>query len=189
MTTYTSIPNSSLEPGKPIRSIDGLALRDNPIAITEGAAGAPKNQTASIQDDAITKDKLQSPIAGTGYLICRLQEIERYTPLNYYQSTQFHRFMFSESHIGATILVPGVITCYAEHKATNPYASYLRILKNETQVAEWSTTSTSYVGRTLDLSVDVGDVVVFQQRCGAEDWISYWRALRIYSNNPSMAAA
>ena len=44
MATWTTIPDSSLEPGKPIRSIDTLALRDNPVAIAEGAAGAPKVQ-------------------------------------------------------------------------------------------------------------------------------------------------
>lgn len=60
MTTYTSIPNSSLEPGKPIRSIDGLALRDNPLAIAEGDASAPKIQTAAIQDGAITLAKFAS---------------------------------------------------------------------------------------------------------------------------------
>jgi hypothetical protein len=48
MTTFTTIPNSSLEPGKPIRSIDGLALRDNPLAIAEGDATAPKIQTAAL---------------------------------------------------------------------------------------------------------------------------------------------
>ena len=42
MATWTTIPDSSLEPGKPIRSIDTLALRDNPVAIAEGAAGAPR---------------------------------------------------------------------------------------------------------------------------------------------------
>lgn len=56
MTTYTSIPNSSLEPGKPIRSIDGLALRDNPIAITEGASGAPKIAAAALQTGANERD-------------------------------------------------------------------------------------------------------------------------------------
>jgi hypothetical protein len=48
MATWTTLPDASLEPGKPIRSIDGLALRDNPIAISEGAAGAPKIQTAAL---------------------------------------------------------------------------------------------------------------------------------------------
>jgi hypothetical protein len=48
MATWTTLPDASLEPGKPIRSIDGLALRDNPIAISEGAVGAPKIQTAAL---------------------------------------------------------------------------------------------------------------------------------------------
>src|SRR5690625_5048636 len=41
MAQWTNIPTDRIEPGKPIRAIDGLALRDNPIAIAEGAAGAP----------------------------------------------------------------------------------------------------------------------------------------------------
>lgn len=48
MTTFTTIPNSSLEPGKPIRSIDGLALRDNPISMFEGDASAPKLADAAL---------------------------------------------------------------------------------------------------------------------------------------------
>jgi hypothetical protein len=42
MTTYTAIPDANLDPDSPARSIDALALRDNPIAITEGASGAPR---------------------------------------------------------------------------------------------------------------------------------------------------
>lgn len=53
MATWTNITNAALEPGKPIRSVDGLALRDNPIAITEGASGAPKIQNAALDDDVI----------------------------------------------------------------------------------------------------------------------------------------
>jgi len=52
MADWTTIPDSSIEPGKPIRSIDGLALRDNPIAIAEGAAGAPRNTDASLSTTA-----------------------------------------------------------------------------------------------------------------------------------------
>jgi hypothetical protein len=58
MATWTTLPDAALEPGKPIRSIDGLALRDNPVAITEGAAGAPKMQTNGITDGAVTTAKL-----------------------------------------------------------------------------------------------------------------------------------
>ena len=58
MATWTTIPDSSIEPGKPIRSIDGIALRDNPIAIAEGASGAPRVQTDGIQDSAVTTAKI-----------------------------------------------------------------------------------------------------------------------------------
>jgi hypothetical protein len=41
VTTWTDIPDGNLEVGKPTRSIDGLALRDNVNALAEGAPGAP----------------------------------------------------------------------------------------------------------------------------------------------------
>jgi hypothetical protein len=41
MASWTTIPDSSLEPGKPIRSIDMIALRDNLEAVLEFAPGAP----------------------------------------------------------------------------------------------------------------------------------------------------
>lgn len=50
MPTWTTIPDSSLEPGKPLRSIDALALRDNPLAIAEGAPGAPRVQLPAVVD-------------------------------------------------------------------------------------------------------------------------------------------
>jgi hypothetical protein len=40
--SWTNIPNANLAIGAPIRSVDQLALRDNPIAIAEGATGAPR---------------------------------------------------------------------------------------------------------------------------------------------------
>lgn len=62
MTDWTTIPNSSLETGKPIRAVDGRALRDNPIAISEGATGAPK-----IQPEAL--DLFYGSGSGTGYIL------------------------------------------------------------------------------------------------------------------------
>src|SRR5690625_3094477 len=58
MATYTNIPTANLEPGKPIRSVDHIALRDNPIAIAEGAAGAPRIQTNAIANSAVTTAKI-----------------------------------------------------------------------------------------------------------------------------------
>jgi len=41
MTTYTAIPDTDIDPDSPITTGLMTLLRDNPIAITEGAAGAP----------------------------------------------------------------------------------------------------------------------------------------------------
>jgi hypothetical protein len=50
MATWTTITDAALEPGKPIRSVDGLALRDNVTALAEGAAGAPGIARAALID-------------------------------------------------------------------------------------------------------------------------------------------
>jgi len=42
MATWTTIADTRLEPDKPARSIDAIALRDNPVAIAENAPNAPK---------------------------------------------------------------------------------------------------------------------------------------------------
>src|SRR5690554_3345055 len=66
MATWTNIDDTFLEPGKPVRSVDGLALRDNPIAIAEGAAGAPKVKTAGIENQAVTDAKLNVSATNAG---------------------------------------------------------------------------------------------------------------------------
>lgn len=58
MATYTDIPTANLEPGKPIRSIDIIALRDNLIAALGGANGAPRVATAAINNGAVTDAKI-----------------------------------------------------------------------------------------------------------------------------------
>jgi len=52
MATWTDIANASLEPGAPARSVDAFALRDNPVAIAEGAAGAPKIEAQALDTSA-----------------------------------------------------------------------------------------------------------------------------------------
>ena len=61
MTTYTAIPDANLDPDSPARSVDAILLRDNPIAITEGSAGAPKIQAAA----------LETTLAETSWLLAR----------------------------------------------------------------------------------------------------------------------
>ena len=56
MAEFTIIPDANLEPEKPARAIDALALRDNPIAIAEGAAGAPRVQAAALATGTEERD-------------------------------------------------------------------------------------------------------------------------------------
>lgn len=54
MTTYTTISSGSLAVGKPLTSTIAIALRDNPLAIAEGDASAPKIQFAALDAWYIT---------------------------------------------------------------------------------------------------------------------------------------
>jgi hypothetical protein len=69
MADWTNISTASLEPGAPVRSLDALALRDNPIAIAEGAANAPRVQTAGIANSAVTADKIASNAVTTAKIL------------------------------------------------------------------------------------------------------------------------
>jgi hypothetical protein len=64
MADWTTIPDSSLEVSQPIRSIDTLALRDNPIAIAEGAPGAPKVLAAGLATGDNERDWVLARTAG-----------------------------------------------------------------------------------------------------------------------------
>lgn len=58
MANWTDISDAVLEPGKPIRSVDGIALRDNPIAMAEGAAGAPRIEQAALASNSVSTAKI-----------------------------------------------------------------------------------------------------------------------------------
>lgn len=69
MTDWTTIPNDVIEAGKPGRAVDGRALRDNPVAIAEGAPGAPGiSSTAFIDPIMVLKWTGRTPqtILGLG---------------------------------------------------------------------------------------------------------------------------
>lgn len=71
MATWTNIDDTFLEPGKPVRSVDGLALRDNPIAIAEGVAGAPRVQNTAFDNLTIGAEKLQTGTAERDWVLAR----------------------------------------------------------------------------------------------------------------------
>jgi hypothetical protein len=79
MVDYVAIPNSSFGVGKPIRSVDGLALRDNPHAICKGRPGAPRVELEAWErleagdviksaDDANINDSVDDTIRTWGFV-------------------------------------------------------------------------------------------------------------------------
>lgn len=69
MTTYTAIPNSDVDADSPVTTELMIKLRDNPIALAEGAAGAPKVRKAALQvSDGIhvQEDHDTTPAANSG---------------------------------------------------------------------------------------------------------------------------
>lgn len=179
MTDWTTISDANLDPAEPIRSIDGKALRDNPIAITEGASGAPRIATSA----------LRAPTAGTANIILRIQEVEVRTLEFAYPDPTHHRFYSAEQHLGFTALVAGTVTCYFLHRCSSGTAQ-ARIIKNGTVLNSWSVLAGgSILTRQQDVSVNIGDVVIFQQKGQVSGDNSFWKNIRVYSNNPDMAVA
>ena len=180
MPEYQEILDSEVEPEAPLTSSLGVRFRDNPIALAQGADEAPKVRTVA----------LQPPEAGQSFLIMRLQESEFETPETNFFPTRANNRASDTRHLGVTVLVPGVITCYLQHRLVfGDGSSEVRVIKNGSQVQSWSTSSNSFQTRSVDVSVDLGDSVVFQQRRTGDSGRSSFRRLRIYSANPDMAVA
>ena len=178
MTTWTAIPDTSLDPGKPARSIDAKALRDNPIAIAEGATGAPKVRTAA----------LQPPSAGDIRLLSLIRTSIAST-LTAYPSSGYDLEQSNPSHRAFTVMVAGTIRCKVSHyRGPVAETSYVRVLKNDVLVQEWSTTSATPVERVVDVAVAVGDIIAFQHRSVSGNTV-YMGVIGAYSGTSDFAVA
>lgn len=197
MTAWTNLSPAGFDPTKPITQLQGLGLRNNILAQAEGSANAPKHETESIEDGAITNVKIKPPVAGDDYLIFPLQKAEHYTNDDDYPSVNHHRAYSSVRHLGVICLVAGSIRCKLEHKcekigSPGVGSSFVRIVKNGVEVIEWENDTDTWTERTQDIDIDVGDIIIFQQKAydtlnvGA---VSYWRYLYIYSQNKNFAVA
>lgn len=63
MADWTALADALFEIGKPIRSVDITALKNNVTALAEGASGAPRLQTAAYNDLSVTTGKLANSAA------------------------------------------------------------------------------------------------------------------------------
>ncbi len=160
MATWTTIPDSSLEPGKPIRSIDALALRDNPQAIAEGATSAPRILLGALEvlaagttirsrtDDVFSNDTSTYSVVSTWGLI--------------QSGTVRITFEHKQS-------ISGGATCNAQVVRYRNGTS--------TVLSTFSVGSTTFTARSLDVSVVPGDTIIVQHNstAGLTSQIRYMR--------------
>jgi hypothetical protein len=183
MSTWTNISDTVLEPGKPIRSVDALALRDNPVAIAGGAANAPRVQTAAIQNGAVTPAKMQPPNAGNNNILSLIggtesnaSRILSYGPLN--------RELDPEKTMSFVVLIPGVVRVTFQHRNLEGGASQARIVRNTTTLATYNPpVSQTYATRTLDITCTTGDTIYIQFYRASGAVSHQWRNMFVRSGN------
>lgn len=126
------------------------------------------------------------PVAGTALAISILGALAETRTATTYLSTE----QYLTSTYSRLVLVPGVIRCTFNHWIANAAASsYARVLKNGTQVTEWSTTSTSAQARSVDVTVACGDVIDFQHRTTNGTYASSIRDIKVQSGNINFMVA
>jgi hypothetical protein len=163
MATWTTLPDASLEPGKPIRSIDGLALRDNPVAITEGATGAPRIVGLSAKRFAdypvLTVSAADTYSAATGSnpepLATTTTSFTEVVAYRYTINKYTGSLRFRTNQRGGTLVGP-----YGPNNST----STLRIFKNGTLISTYTKNDSSFVTRTNDIAVVPGDVIEWRHQ-------------------------
>lgn len=164
MTTWTTIPDSELAVDAPARSINALQLRDNPIAMSEGASGAPRSHIKSMSNGEV--------VAGSA-VAWELDDVGS-TTQSAYSATDIHDGVGVS--VGVRVFCEGTITAKVSHfTASASHSSFVRVIKNGVLVQEWSTTSTSPVARSVNVSVVFGDIVSFQQRSSSSGQSVSWQ--------------
>ena len=130
MTTYVAIPNGDIDQDSPVTQPLMTALRDNPLAMFEGDATAPRLALPALEV-LVAGTQIRSRtdgVAAGGYLFAFIQR--------------------------------GTIRLTFEHaSATNRTISIMRVRGGvETAVATFASVA-GYVARSLDISVLPGDAI------------------------------
>ena len=147
---WTTVPDTNLEPGKPIRSIDIIAIKDSAEAIAGGATGAPRitgYAAKYIQD----YDTLTVGAADT-YDVTHLANTVTGILSTSSLSTVF-------AYTFTSVNVDGSIRFKASHINSGSAEAYLFLVKNDVVVGTWTNSTFTYIERSADLSVAVGDKI------------------------------
>ena len=177
MATWTTLPDATLEPGKPIRSIDVLALRDNPVAISEGASGAPKVRTAALQPPTAGNTHIHKPLKQPESDLLPIEKVPFGALINYDNEGNIF-------HVADVVqcLVPGVIRFAWEMTRATILPPSVSFAKNgfliQTTTGPNDSTWRNYM---FDVTVGTGDTITMYNRVGLI------RSAFVLSATPDMA--
>jgi len=163
MTDYNPIPDNILEPDDPIPADLGIRWRDNPIAMFEGAPGAPRLQFAAlgtlVAGSTIRSrvDALQSTAANPGIAAM----------LFGFAQPGVIRVSAEQQHGGVT--TASVSMVFSRWRVNAPTAIATYTIPD----------GTPWTARTLDVSVIPGDTIGVYINGGAGGSVSQVRNIRL----------
>lgn len=114
--TYTAIPDSDIDADSPITTALMTLLRNNPIAIAAGDAGAPSIATAAIAASAVSQSKLKTT---TQEVTQNTQTVGEYSV----ELTSIGEYGFVEKAKN-TSAAPGTVYIYITRKMTASDSTY-----------------------------------------------------------------
>jgi len=164
MADWTNLPNQAVGVGGLPSGTTVTALRDNPIAIAQGADGAPRLYgKAAVPRSQQTELEVLSLTASDDVILGDLHYSGDFS------STTTTSTTFQSAGIITSVLLSGTVRFRASQSAGSPSIGdttcQIRILKNGIEVESWSITSpTPAATRIIDLSVAVGDTFEWQVR-------------------------
>lgn len=154
MTAYTTVPNSDIDQDSPVSQPLMQALRDNPLAMFEGASGAPRLQGGAHPTFAAGTLDLMN-VYGTGVVFTA-----SFTASGSASGTSYdEEFRFCALNAG------GLRASVDMNRGTG-VASAMRVVRNGTVLSTVTNTTATYGVQTIDFSFAQGDVIALQ--CGVQ---------------------
>lgn len=168
MATYRSISASEYSADAPVTATWADAVSNNPIAITEGASGAPRIQSAAFH----------APAAGST-VVARMIVDEKTTSATSYGDA-----------LGIlNVAAAGTIRVALDLKTDNAsYTASADVRKNGVSASEETETSTSYVEHTVDIAVAVGDTISVHIKTSNGSGTTSIRDIEIRNDSADIAA-
>lgn len=176
--TWFTITEAMTDPGAPGTAELWKAWWKNPLAMFEGATGAPRLQGLGVArpgdglpvatvSAADTVEASRGAGGAGGTVVTTSSSLitaYTYTIVSYTGSLRFK----------------------AAHRQTGGTSSTLEIWKNGSMVDSWSTASTSDVARSKDISIVPGDVIAWRHSAGGGA-TSYFTLTGVFANDGYVA--